>query len=57
MGWNIAIEGIITFIDGAFHVRTYLTHNQEVGYNGWKHLHGMKYQGVMTLDRLFIQVT
>ena len=50
------LQGIIGFIDGTFRECAHLTHNQQVDYNGWKHSHGMKYQGVMAPDGMFVHL-
>ena len=47
VGQNVPLQGIIRFIDRTFHECAHLTHNQQADYNGWKHSHGTKYQGVM----------
>ena len=56
VGQNVPLQGIIGFIDGTFCECTHPTHNQQVDYNGWKHSHGTKYQGVMVPDGMFIHL-
>ena len=50
------LQGIIGFIDGTICECARLTHNQQADYNGWKHSHGTKYQGVMVLDGMFVHL-
>ena len=50
------LQGIIGFIDGTFQECTHPTHNQQADYNGWKHSHGTKYQGVMAPDGMFVHL-
>ena len=56
VGRNVPLQGIIGFIDGTFRECARPTHNQQADYNGWKHSHGTKYQGVMAPDGMFVHL-
>ena len=52
----MSLQGIVGFIDGTFHKCACPMHSQQADYNGWKHSHGMKYQGVMAPDGMFVHL-
>ena len=56
VGCNVQLQGIIGFIDGTFQECAHPMHNQQADYNSWKHSHGMKYQGVMAPDGMFVHL-
>ena len=46
----------IGMIDGTFRRCACLTEDQEGNYSGWKHAHGIKFQGVMAPDDIMMHL-
>ena len=50
------LANIFGYIDGTFIDTARPLENQEADYNGWKHSHGLKFQGVMAPDGIIMHL-
>ena len=51
------LANIFHYIDRTFIDTAHPLENQEANYNGWKHSHGIKFQGVMAPDGLVMHLS